>query len=158
MKRCYMCKTEKPLDQFHKCCGRTDGRQTKCIACQTEYQRLRRKTPQGKSYEQRRRVMFNRTEVGLAYRRQASLRFRSSEMGAAKAKLWCKRYAETNPEKVRAHKRLWKAVKAGRVQKKPCEVCGSSKVDGHHEDYCKPLEVRWLCRRHHGEEHRRVQV
>lgn len=28
-----------------------------------------------------------------------------------------------------------------------CESCGEAKpLDGHHEDYSKPLEVVWLCR------------
>jgi hypothetical protein len=31
----------------------------------------------------------------------------------------------------------------------PCEVCGATKVEKHHPDYSKPLEVRWLCREHH---------
>jgi hypothetical protein len=32
-----------------------------------------------------------------------------------------------------------------------CEKCGawSTKLDGHHADYSKPLEVVWLCRRCH---------
>jgi hypothetical protein len=35
-------------------------------------------------------------------------------------------------------------------------VCGATEhVHGHHDDYQKPLVVRWLCRRHHGEVHRR---
>jgi hypothetical protein len=39
----------------------------------------------------------------------------------------------------------------------PCEVCGRTKVDMHHEDYDHPGNVRWLCRRchkrlHHGSE------
>lgn len=46
-----------------------------------------------------------------------------------------------------------KAIQAGDLAKQPCEVCGAIKVDGHHDDYAKPLEVRWLCRAHHQEHH-----
>lgn len=38
--------------------------------------------------------------------------------------------------------------------RQPCEVCGA-KADGHHDDYSKPLQVRWLCRKHHREVHRK---
>lgn len=40
-----------------------------------------------------------------------------------------------------------------------CEKCGVSatarQLDGHHEDYSKPLEVIWLCRNCHKLEHNR---
>ena len=39
------------------------------------------------------------------------------------------------------------------LERKPCEVCGETKVEAHHDDYTKPLEVRWLCKRHHAEVH-----
>lgn len=38
----------------------------------------------------------------------------------------------------------------------PCERCGASNAQRHHDDYMKPLAVRWLCPKHHGEAHREV--
>lgn len=59
-----------------------------------------------------------------------------------------------NKEKRECHWRLLCAVKMGRIKKDPCEICGEIKVDGHHDDYSKPLEVRWLCRLHHNQLHK----
>lgn len=63
-------------------------------------------------------------------------------------------YRARNPEKWRAQKKVQYAVRYGHLQKKPCEVCGEVRVDAHHDDYSKPLQVRWLCRKHHKAEHR----
>ena len=46
------------------------------------------------------------------------------------------------------------AVRSGKLYEQPCEVCGENKVEAHHDDYNKPLEVRWLCRKHHDEHHK----
>lgn len=41
-------------------------------------------------------------------------------------------------------------IKRGKLIPGPCEHSGClNKVQPHHEDYSKPLEVRWLCREHH---------
>jgi ribosomal protein S27AE len=39
--------------------------------------------------------------------------------------------------------------------KQPCEVCGNLKAQAHHDDYSKPLQVRWLCQKHHTEHHQK---
>lgn len=52
-------------------------------------------------------------------------------------------------KQARAHTMVTKAIRDGRLTRQPCEVCGAGKVDAHHDDYDKPLEVRWLCRLHH---------
>lgn len=31
----------------------------------------------------------------------------------------------------------------------PCERCGAKADHKHHEDYAKPLDIVWLCRRCH---------
>lgn len=40
-------------------------------------------------------------------------------------------------------------LKRGKIQRGPCEVCGNPDTQSHHDDYSKPLEIRWLCREHH---------
>jgi len=38
----------------------------------------------------------------------------------------------------------------------PCEVCGATPALRHHDDYSKPLDIRWLCPLHHKAVHREV--
>jgi hypothetical protein len=47
-------------------------------------------------------------------------------------------------------------IKQGHIIPKPCEVCGDVNVHAHHDDYSKPLEVRWLCPTHHMRLHKWV--
>ncbi len=62
-------------------------------------------------------------------------------------------WRKANPEKYHAHTVLNNAVRDGKVIKKPCEICGKIKVHAHHENYNLPLEVVWLCVKHHSEIH-----
>lgn len=50
-----------------------------------------------------------------------------------------------------ARKKVLTALNNGELIKTPCDVCGVAKVEAHHADYTKPLEVRWLCSQHHRE-------
>jgi hypothetical protein len=53
----------------------------------------------------------------------------------------------------------WKAINEGLLKRQPCEVCGTEQdVQSHHDDYSKPLEVRWLCRKHHREHHNNEKI
>lgn len=53
-------------------------------------------------------------------------------------------------ERKRAGWLVQNAICKGRLVRQPCEVCGTRRyVDAHHDDYTKPLDVRWLCRSHH---------
>jgi hypothetical protein len=46
-------------------------------------------------------------------------------------------------------------LKAGRLVKpESCEACGAEgPLEGHHDDYSKPLVIRWLCTTCHLAEH-----
>jgi ribosomal protein S27AE len=54
-------------------------------------------------------------------------------------------------DKLKARRILSYAVKVGKVSKQPCEKCGSLLSQAHHDDYSKPLNVRWFCDLHHKE-------
>jgi Homeodomain-like domain len=62
---------------------------------------------------------------------------------------WRQRY----PEKSIAQSKVAYAIRKGVLRSQPCETCGRFPADAHHEDYAKPLEVRWLCPVHHAETH-----
>lgn len=70
------------------------------------------------------------------------------------------RQKEKWPEKFEARQITANAINSGRLVREPCEVCAATPADAHHDDYSKPLEVRWLCERchhdHHVAERRRV--
>jgi hypothetical protein len=54
---------------------------------------------------------------------------------------------------------VWRtARKRGKIVPQPCERCGESNADGHHEDYTQPLVVIWLCRPCHVAEHKRFRA
>jgi hypothetical protein len=66
-----------------------------------------------------------------------------------------KKKRASKPLRFRAHWTVANALRSGELVRSPCEVCGAAEVDGHHDDYSKPLDVRWLCRTHHCEHHTR---
>lgn len=61
-----------------------------------------------------------------------------------------------DPLKLKARSIINYLVSRGVISKQPCTVCGTSKVEAHHPDYLKPLEVVWLCSSHHREEDRKL--
>lgn len=67
---------------------------------------------------------------------------------------YTKEYRSKYPNKYRAHNIVNKAIRDKKLFKEPCEICGSNeKIHAHHDDYAKPLNVRWLCSAHHRQWH-----
>ena len=62
-----------------------------------------------------------------------------------------------DPIKQAARTLLGNAVRDGRVRKpENCQECGAGgRIEGHHTDYTKPLDVMWLCTLCHGLQHRK---
>ena len=65
------------------------------------------------------------------------------------------KYVSENREKIRAHGYLGWAISIGKVVKPDRgETCDKrASLDGHHEYYSRPLEVKWLCRQCHVDVH-----
>ena len=60
--------------------------------------------------------------------------------------------------KQRARLEVAKAVRMGKLTRRPCEICGTmNELHAHHDDYSQPLEVRWLCEPHHKALHQRIR-
>lgn len=130
MKKCFKCHIEKPLEQFYKHAGMADGHLGKCKDCA--------KADVAANYR-------SRHDQYLQYEKHP-VRVRRRRKRAAGNQA---RYRSRYPDRYRAHYALNNAVRDGRLKRMPCEVCGVEKVQAHHTDYSKPLEVRWLCQKHH---------
>lgn len=62
-------------------------------------------------------------------------------------------------KKLKARIAVHAAVRNGILRKLPCSKCGATlKIEGHHEDYSKPLDVVWLCKPHHHQRHEEIKA
>ena len=131
-KKCSKCGEIKPLDEFHRRNSSKDRLRCHCKLCQQAA---------NKAWREANKERTCATEK--AWREANPDRVKAKH--ARKKKRW--------PEKVAARNAVIHAVVAGKLIRQSCEICGSSEVHGHHDDYSKPLEVRWLCLKHHTEHH-----
>ena len=99
---------------------------------------------------------YGSTEQGRKVNRRASTKYGKTRNRIVSQIHWYERLKE-DPEayaeflrKHRTNNAVHNALKRGTLMKGVCEVCGDPNVHAHHDDYDKPLEVRWLCPLHHG--------
>lgn len=136
LKNCFKCGAEKPLTDFYKHKAMADGHVNKCKECNKKDVRENREL----------KVDFYRKYDVTRYKSDPSVRQRIS----ATSNSWRRKY----PERHKAHNAVSNAIRDGKLQKMPCEVCGAIKnLHAHHDDYSKPLDVRWLCAEHHKKHH-----
>lgn len=65
-----------------------------------------------------------------------------------------RRFRAKHPEKYAAYGAVAAAKRNGTLRPQPCEGCATTvRVHAHHEDYSKPLVVRWLCHACHMRTH-----
>ena len=148
MKRCFKCGEDKSFSSFYKHKQMGDGYLGKCKECAKKDVAKHREENLEKihAYERQRNMLPHRIAARAEYSNTEAYR-----QIASKSK---KQYKIDNPIKYAAHTTLGNAIRDGKLFKQSCETCQDPKVHGHHDDYSKPLEVRWLCAIHHKEWHR----
>ena len=150
MKTCKKCGQEKPLNFFYKHKAMLDGYLNICIECVKE--RVRRHRAENierfRDYDKQRAMLPHRVESRKLYLQ--------TENGKQAKKKASENYKQKHPMKYAAHIVFRNAVRDKKIKtKNTCEVCGSNNlIEGHHDDYTKPLDVRWLCVKCHKEWHK----
>ena len=175
--RCTKCGEEKPLSAFYLSVRRnrknqTPKRRQPCKTCKKRYisayydQHFRRrvKVPPGHKFcPACKRVLAVQVFApdaarhdGLqAYCRDCwpaymqKWRATPSATQIQRAKLRRVRRTPEGNKKQRARILTFLAIEFGILVRQPCGACGNPKVEAHHTDYTKPLEVQWLCKEHH---------
>lgn len=127
MKTCKACGEPKPPEDFYKAHGQP---MPECKACWCARVKLRRLTnPDVRAYDRKRAKTPQRVKKATEITRN---------------------WRQRNPDAYRAQNALNNALRDGKIERRPCEVCAQPKgVHAHHKDYSKPLDVIWLCARCH---------
>ena len=128
-KTCFKCGETKPLADFYKHSQMADGRIGKCKSCNKAD------------------VIANRLSKVEYYRSY------DRERGSRQTAQDVRNYREANPNKHKAHGMVARAIRSGKLFRELCEVCSELDVHAHHDDYSKPLNIRWLCPVHHKKWH-----
>lgn len=132
-KLCFKCNQIKLLSDFYRHFRMADGHLNKCKDCTKRDAKLHYEAIGGN-------VEYERARSKTPERKAAMARYQRSR-------------SEKNPGRYKAAYAVGNALRDGRLKKGPCEKCGTiEKIQGHHDDYSKPLEVRWLCFQHHRED------
>lgn len=147
MKKCFKCNETKKLNQFYRHKMMADGHLGKCKEC-TKLDALLNRNANLSYYRE-----YDRGRFMEPQRVEAREKYASSEAGKESRRLASVRWGRNNRHKRRAHLQLKRAIQKGLVERLPCSICGDPKSHGHHADYDKPLEVEWLCQKHHFSKH-----
>lgn len=137
MKECFKCKKQKPLDGFYKHSQMADGHLNKCKEC-AKIDAAKNYYRNWKHYQEYEIKRFQNPErKNMALKHQRNRRNR-------------------HPEKYNAYIAVRNAIRSGKLIKQPCSVCKNPNSQAHHTDYSNPLDVIWLCRKHHLEKHGKI--
>jgi hypothetical protein len=148
-KRCFKCLSVKPIEAFYKHAAMGDGRLNKCIECtKADVKRHRLENIE-------RLRAYDRMRASMPHRVAARKEYAQTQQGKNAHRRALRVSAKLHPERRKARVMFGNAVRDGRVT--PWPVCAvpecERKPEGHHPDYSRPLDVVWLCTKHHRQAH-----
>lgn len=145
-RKCSHCKEEKPYSSFSKQSKVKSGIRTICKACEKVYRDTHSPNTESK------RESGRRPEAKLK-KKERYIRDLNNPKRKEQVLRAVNKYRDANKVKTKAHDMIKEALRKGEMTKSICVVCGDKDTHGHHPDYSKPLEVVWLCQRHHRDYH-----
>ena len=133
-KSCFKCVVTKPHSEFYRHLQMGDRLLGKCKECTKSdvMARYRLTIENRREYERVRSRRPERKLKALEYQRRRRIR---------------------NKQKCSAYWKVAFAVSVGKIDRRPCVVCEDPNSEAHHADYSKPLDVQWLCFKHHRQLH-----
>lgn len=168
MKNCTKCKNILSESMFNKSKRNKDGLRAECRNCQREQGKKYTSDPAVKSMlsEKRKSLEYKEMQKASDKKRNATekrrlyKREKAHEPTVLKIKNEFSKIYKSNPLnkiKTAAQYAVRNALRRGEMIRGKCEYehlgdCYGT-PQGHHEDYNKPLDVRWLCGRHHKRVH-----
>jgi len=131
-----------------------DGHVNKCKECTRRYSHSYYCANKAK-YRERNRAAW--ADPKKRERRAAGdRRYRDAKRDSGETAEAARQFRRAFPERESARTAVYRAVRKGRlIRPESCSKCRSvCRLDAHHSDYSRQLEVEWLCRRCHREVHR----
>jgi hypothetical protein len=152
MKSCKKCGETKLLTEFYAHPMMRDGHLNACKSCIKE-DRRKHLEANGEEIRARSRAAYQRPEAKEKQRKYYATYNATPKGKEVRAKAIAASRAK-NKSAVNARAAVQWAVMKGKLKPLPCLICGSEKVEAHHGSYDLPLDVSWLCRKHHAQLHR----
>ena len=139
IKTCTQCGEERVLDDYRPTRGQ-------CKPCERAYKRRYHK-----DHMQQERIYRSRYYLKNKERLNKD-RVDYARVNTERQKEVSAKSQRKYKEKCNARNRLRHAVKREKVEKEGCVYIGGKcrgRIEGHHWDYTKALDVTWFCQKHH---------